>query len=272
MKYFVFFFLVIGFVRSEISERECIEARYQNLTLGSNEEAEFCEKIFQNFTTEFSNDIKERLTVKDNLTCILQSFNYYNISSLYLRGLTKHLISNRSHDENDAYEDDVDESINALLKAVKVLCTADRIYGNDFDTYFNSSRHQNNSMKGSLSELCIKKYFVDKKIVNPTLYSINPLLINVVNCSEIVLDLERMFEIPKDEDFKKNTFFGLSAANAQICTKEKFTEEHVLENVYWLKFVETMVLTQQQIDELRSKYIKLMTSSVKFLLLCIKEI
>ena len=270
MKIFVFMFLIISFARSEISERKCIESRYQNKNLGSTVESEFCEKIFQNFTREFTNDIMEQLTNEDNQTCILQAFDHYKIPGLYLRGLIKHLYHNRP--DNDVYEDDVDESKEALLKAVKVLCTADKKYGSDFDSHFNNSHNQNNSSGDSHSELCIKKYFYDKKIINPAAYNINPLSINVTNCGEILKELEESFQIPADDDEKINTFFGLSAVNAQRCTKEKFAEAKVLQNIYALEIVEKLILTKQQIEEQRAKYIKLMTSSVKFLLDCIKEI
>lgn len=269
MKIFIFALLYFGFARSEISERKCIELRYQNKNRDSREDADFCEKIFQNFSAEFTTDIIDRLTNQDNHTCIMKTFDYYNINALYLRGLIKHLYHNRP--ENDAYEDDVDESKHALLKAVKVLCSADKKFGNDFDRNFNSSKNQHNSSENSHSELCIKKYFIDQKIIDPIAYNINPLII-ATSCVQEFADLEESFQILDDEDARINTFFGLSAVNAQKCTKVKFAEERVLQNIYSLQIVEKLVLTQLQVEELRSKYIRLMTSSVKFLLDCIKEI
>lgn len=269
MNIYFFVFLLIGFAKSEISERRCIEARYQNKRVGSNENENFCEKMFQNFTTEFKSDVMARLTSEDNQTCILQTFDSYNITALYLKGLTRHLYLNRP--DIDAYEDDVDESISALLKAVKVLCTADKKYGIDFDRHFYDSS-KNKSMGASHSELCTKKYLFDKKIIDPVAYSINPTSINVTGCGETYNELEETFKIPDDGDANKNTFFGLSAVNAQRCTKEKFAEEKVLHKIYSLQVIQTFILSPQQIDELRSKYIKLMTMTVQFLLDCIKEI
>lgn len=267
MKLLICVFFLISFARSEISERSCVENYYENKNIGVRADADFCQILFQNFTTEFTDDIKDRVKIGNNRKCILDTFNQYNITGLYLRGLIKHLYNNRP--ENDAYEDDVDESKDVVIRAATVLCTADKKYGNDFDKNFRSF---NNESEDSHSEKCMKKYFIDKKIIDPTQYNIDPPAIDEMSCGTVNENLDRSLQIADADDVQKNTFFGLSAMNAQRCTKEKFRDEKVLENIYSLQIIEKLNLSQQQIEMLRLNYIKLMTASVKFLLDCMREI
>lgn len=269
MKILVFVcFVFFAFATSEISEWKCIESVHQKVKLNSGD-AVICDKLIKNFTTEFTNDILYRLKAEDDQACILKTFDHYNISSLYLRGLIKHLYNHSPN--NDDYENDVDESQTALLTAVKVLCTADSKYGEAFDAYFNSAQKQAAS-SSSHSDLCIRKYFFDKKIIDAAQYNINPLLINATNCGEVIVELEQSFDIPDDPNEKMNTFFGLPAAKAHECTKRKFAEEKILQNLYSFQIIENFELTQQQIKQLRSKFIEWTTSGVRFLMSCVNEI
>lgn len=226
-----------------------------------------CEKLFKNYTTEFKNDIIERLKAEDDQTCIMKTFGQYNITALYLRGLIKHLYNHSPN--NDAYEDDVDESISSLLTAVKVLCTADSKYGEAFDAHFGSVQKHAAS---SHPDLCRKKYFFDKKIIDAAEYNINPSLINATNCGEVIVELEQFFEIPDDPNEKMNTFFGLPAAKAHECTKQKFAQEKVLQKLYSFQIIENFELSPQQIKQLRLKFIDWTTSGVRFLMSCVNEI
>lgn len=270
MKISVLVFLVLSFglglATSEISDRKCIESSYRKVKLSSPDSV-ICDKLFKNFTTDFTNDMKNRLNAEDNQTCILNTLDQYNITALYLRGLIKHLYNHSPN--NDVYEDDVDESQTALLTAVKVLCTADSKYGEAFDEHFSSVQKKDAS---SHSDLCRKKYFFDKKIIDAAEYNIDPTLINATNCNEVIADLEETFDIPDDPNDQMNTFFGLPAVKAYECTKRKFAEEKVLQNLYSFQIIENFELTKEQINQLRSKFIDWTTSGVRFLMSCVNEI
>lgn len=227
-----------------------------------------CNILIGNITTEFRNDIMARMTKEDDLKCILNVFDRYNITELFLKGLEHHLGSNESN--IDAYETDVDESTSALFKSAKVLCTADNTFREGFDEFFNISNKHPRAEETN-EDRCVKKYFIDNNIFDPSEYNIDASSINANNCEQIVKGLEDSFNI-KDDDEEANTFYGLSAVKAFKCASDKYAEHKVVQNLYLLQILVKLDLNQVQIDNLRDNYVKFMTSSVRFLLECIKEI
>lgn len=210
-----------------------------------------------------------RLKAEDDQVCILKTFDAYNITELYLKGLSQHLHNVNAN--QTAYNQDVSESKDAFLNAAKVLCTADNKYSDDFNEYFTTSQRQKNNSETSHVELCTKKYFFDKKIIDPTEYNIDTSTLHPINCAATFKDLEENFSI-EDEDEKANTFFGLSAVKAQNCATERFAQEKVFQNLFAFQILVNLELSEEKISHLRSTYIKWMTSSVRFLLECVKEI
>lgn len=268
MKIFLFVCLAISGVASEISERQCIESLFHNVKLTSRSEIEACDKVKKNFTAEFTSNIMARLVAEDDQTCILRTFDQYHINDVYLKGLIRHLYNDKLN--NDEYEDDVDESVEALLKAVKVLCVAGNKYAKEFDESIESHK-QNNNTNDFDAELCARKYMFDKRIIDPAEYNVSP-IVNVTDCEKVYEGLEDSFSIHDDETQKPNTFFGLSATKAQDCTRQKFEKEKLLQKIFSFNVIVHFDLTNDQVKALRTKYVSWMSSSVRFLLECIKEI
>lgn len=209
-----------------------------------------------------------RMTPEDDPKCILKTFDEYNITELFLKGLEHHL---QSGDSNiDAYETDVDESTQAFLKSAKVLCTADETFREGFGEFFNMTNKQPRAEESN-KDRCVQKYFIDNNILVPSEYNIDASSINANNCGQIVKDLEDIFNM-KDEDEEANTFYGLSAVKAFKCASDKYAQHKVVQNLYLLQVLVKFDLNQKQTDNLRNNYVKWMTSSVRFLLECIKEI
>lgn len=269
MKIFILVCIAFGVVACRINPKKCFE----NYILGQHNtgDADKCDKILRDYAADFRNDIISRLKAEDDQTCILRIFDAHNITALYLKGLAQHLRLNKLN--QSAYEDDVDESKHALLNAAKVLCTADNKYSEDFNEYFRSShiRTRNKTSESSHTELCAKKYFIESKIIDVNEYNIDVPSINASSCAEAVAELNEAFQV-NEEDPALNTFFGLSAVDAQKCTNEKFAEEKIFQKLYSFQIIIKFDLTPEQVDQLRLKYIKWMTSSIRFLLECVKEI
>lgn len=238
------------------------------MKLTSRSDAAACEEILKGFTSEFTSNIMQRLIAQDDQTCILNTFAQYRIHEVYLKGLVSHLFNGKPN--NDEYEDDVDESIDALLKAVKVLCVANTKYSKEFDEGYESHKQNNNSNDFD-AELCVRKYMFDNKIIDPADYNVSP-VVDVTDCEKIIEGLEDSFKIRDDETQKPNTFFGLSATKAQDCTRRKFEEEKILQKIQSFNVIVHLGLTEAQVRQLRVKYVSWMTSSVRFLLECVKEI
>lgn len=269
MRILVFLCFAVCSGLCEFSNRECIKSYLDDARLTSVEDGAKCYRIFNKYKTDFTNDIMARLKAEDDQVCILKTFDAYNITELYLKGLSQHLHNVNAN--QTAYNQDVSESKDAFLNAAKVLCTADNKYSDDFNEYFTTSQRQKNNSETSHVELCTKKYFIDKKIIDPTEYNIDTSTLHPINCAATFKDLEENFSI-EDEDEKANTFFGLSAVKAQNCATERFAQEKVFQNLFAFQILVNLELSEEKISHLRSTYIKWMTSSVRFLLECVKEI
>lgn len=272
MKVFVFVCFAINVVVCAVSDKDCFEhyfpENYERVVHAG--KAVRCSVLIENYAIQFKSDITTRLAPSDDKNCILRVFDDYNITELYLRGLERHVLNDRKNP--DAYKSDVEESSDSLIMSAKVLCTADDKYGDDFNEYFNASLVQKANSEESHSENCVTKYLIDSNVIDSTEYNINVSSLNLTDCEEAIKDLQETFTVEDDEDEQANTFFGLSAVKAQKCTSQKFTEQKVLQNLYSFQIILNFNLSQSQVDRLRAKYIRWMSSSVRFLLECLKEI
>lgn len=260
--------LIVGFLISVAICDVTVHKCFTDHVLIHTGDALKCNILIGNITTEFRKDIVALMTAEDDQKCILNVFDHYNITELFLKGLEHHLKSNEPN--IDAYETDVDESTSALLKSAKVLCTADSTFRENFDEFFNMSvKHP--GADESNEDRCVKKYFIDSNLFDPSEYNVDVSSINANNCEEIVKGLEESFNM-KDDDEAANTFYGLSAVKAFKCASDKYAEHKVVQNLYLLQVLVKLDLSQKQINNLRDNYVKWMTSSVRFLLECIKEI
>lgn len=282
MKIFLIVALATGFVDSSAGERRynessyqgvkwtttCIDSSFNNVKLTSRSEARICQDILDDFTAMFKSNVLSRLRTEDDQPCIMMTFKLFHINDVHLKGLVRHLHFDLPN--NDEYEDDVDESIEALLKAVKVLCAANTRYAKEFDESYETHK-QNNNTNDFDAELCARKYMFDNKIIDPADYNVSP-IVNVVDCQKINEELDESFRIHDDETQTPNTFFGLSAKKAQDCMRRTYEEEKILQKIYSFNVIVHFGLTDAQRKDLRSKYISWMTSSVRVLLECIREI
>ena len=269
MKFLIIFGFVIGVVACEITERECVKNFVNHVEVTVNEDAQICENIFKNFTVEFTDDITSRLRPDDDKACILNKFDVYKISTVYLRGLIGHLHNGTATSED--YEDDVDESKHALINAVKVLCVAHDKYGEKFNTDFYSAKSEDKPDVNTM--MCIKKYLFEHNIINPADYNIDTSTVNAAHgCEETHKDLKDTFAMTDDKGDEPNTFFGLSASKALDCASRKFKSEKVFEKLYSFHVIIDFDLNVDQVNKLRDDFIKWNTSSVRFLLECIEEI
>lgn len=266
MKVILILCVFVGSICGDLVSRKsaCIESFYHKTKLGSPEDIQFCGNLFQNFTAEFTGDVMQRLTHRDDQKCILKKFEEYQINELYLKGLVSHLHNGTA--TSAAYEDDVDESVDSLLKAVKVLCAGGVRYEKEFENGFKEPR------SSDVSVLCGQKYFIEKNIINPADYNVDTSTFASLNCKDAYAHFNEMLKPIEDSNQDQNTFFGLSAVKAQECTARKFAEEKVLEKIFSFSVIVHLNMTPSQKDLLREKYVGWGLAGVRFLLECIKEI
>lgn len=264
---FLIILVVIVFAGSGESlsyDRECADLF---LTSNGNVSAGRCFRIIRQQTTEFQDDIKSRMSADDDKPCILKVLDDYDVVDLYLRGRALHTLGRSA--SQSGYEDDVDESKDALMKAAKALCVADNKHSEEFNDYFSK---RDSSTEISHEDACATKYLVDNNVIDPQEYNIPSSTLNVGNCNSVFEELRETFSEVKDEDSAANTFFGLSAVKAQDCSTKKFKDGKIFEKLFSFPLIIRYNLTQPQINKLKSDYTIWMTSSVRFLLECLKEI
>jgi hypothetical protein len=261
MNFFLLFCFIVHFSHCKLNEIDCIEG-FLNANQGiSNEE---CEKVVKKLSSEFLEDIRSQLSDEDSTTCILNVFDDYHITRLYFRGLVKHI---RNHTEK--YDEDVEESKDALVNAAKVLCTSDSKFDADFERLFNETKPSETNEY----ERCVQKYFIDEKIIDEEEFTFNSTGLNQTYCDQAHEELSKNFSVEDDEDEKSNTFFGLSAAKAQKCTNQKFTDLKVMQNIFKFQIIASYwSVTDAQKEKLRKSYVAARKSSVLHLFECMKEI
>ncbi|CRL04350.1 CLUMA_CG017443, isoform A [Clunio marinus] len=269
MNVLLLFFALIIFKCSADDELECFKILLeQPLNQQSNDaHSGKCLKVIRKHSKEFKSNVATRLSLDSSKTCVLNVLEEHDIVQIYLKGLAQH----RCHPtlEQSSYEEDVDESIDALLKAAKGVCTANDTHTQAFNHYLS---HREKPSEADHDELCAIKFFVDDKIIDAAAYNIDESTLNIEGCQSFIEDLKKSFKLEGDDHPESNTFFGLSAVNAQKCVTSKFKEEKVFEKLFAFSYIINFELTQSQIENLRYDYIKWMTSSVRFLFECMKEI
>lgn len=260
MRVFVLFCFAVNFAASEVKEIDCIESFVGQKSTESSE----CETVVGKLTTDFEARVKNQLTADDNQTCIMKVFDDYKISQLYLRGF-----ANQLRNPVEKYVEDVDESIDALMNAAKVICIDQATFSSDFDQLFNIAK----TSEPSMPEKCVLKYFIDENVIDEKNFNMNLSNLNETLCKGTVKELKENFSLLSDEDESSNTFFGLSASKAQVCTNQKFKEFKVVEKIFSFQIMSSYgEIEIAQKEKLRLKYIDARTSSVKFLFECMKDI
>jgi hypothetical protein len=186
------------------------------------------------------------------------------ITRLYLRGFVKHL-----RNRTEKYEEDVEESIDALVNAAKVVCTPRAKLDQDFEDLFNVTT----SEETSSHDKCVQKFFIDENLIDASDFNLNITGVNPTDCEGVNNEIKENISMFEDAEESTNTFFGLSATKAHQCSSQKFKENRVMEKIFLFQIIGSYgTVNEGRKEGLRMKYIDARTQSVKFLLECIKEI
>lgn len=220
--------------------------------------------VAANLSSEFIKNVKSRLNDEDDEPCVMRVFDEHNIVRLYLRGFNDHM-KNRT----EKYDEDVEESIDAFVNAAKVICIPKIKLDQDFDELFNET----SLPEVSNHDKCVQKYFIDEKLIDASDFNLNISGVNTSYCEEIVSEIKENISMFEDAEESTNTFFGLSATKAHECSSQKFKAGRVMERIFLFQIIGSFgEVNDEKKEVLRSKYIETRTSSVRFLLDCIKEI
>lgn len=250
MKVFIWFCFSVNFIHCENNFAQNTEGEYAS--------------VAANLSTEFLKNVKSRLNDEDNESCVMKVFDDHNIIRLYLRGFNDHM-KNRT----EKYDEDVEESIDAFVNAAKVICIPREKLNQDFEELFNET----SLPEVSNHDKCVQKYFIDEKLINASDFNLTISGVNTSYCEEIVNEIKENISMFEDAEESTNTFFGLSATKAHECSSLKFKDGRVMERIFLFQIIGSFgVVSNEKKEELRSNYIETRTSSVRFLLDCIKEI
>lgn len=273
-------FLVINGVTSEqlenVSATQCIVKYLANISAINStssstvvaDSEEKCDKIIKTFDEAYEKDIVARLKAEDDQTCILKLFRDYKIFELFLKGFASHSLNITRVSDFNA---EAKETTSDILKAVQAICTAHERYGKMFNDSLESLRNSNEAIVDSSTQLCIKKYYFENRILDPVAYKVDVSEINATDCDLVVMELDKSSSntIEVDESL---TFYGLPSAAVQRCSNEKFVDQKVLLKLASFEVAVKLGLTKDQTNKLRSDYVTWMTANVRFLLECLEKL
>lgn len=253
-------YCVVGYLKDLNAVKITLDAQ-------NNPEAkEKCGVIIRNLTEVYENDIMARLKMEDDMDCIMEIFRSHNVSDIYLKGLAFHAknLTNVSDYKKEALE-----TTNDILKAVQTICTADERFGKMFNDSLESHRENVEQIVDPSTQLCLKKYYFEKKIIDPVEFNIDVSTINATGCTDIVNELDTAIALDIDESL---TFYGLPSVEVQKCSNKKFVDEKVVLRLTSFEVAVRLSLSESQEIKLRSEYIKWMTANVRFLLDCLETL
>lgn len=275
---FILILASVNFGTSENStEIECIvsylndahvlkSADFVNLT--NNKKNENCDSFVNFFMITFNNSITTQLQKDDNKTCIHDLLIQHRIFDFYLKGLVYHTFNLTL--VLDFYKE-ASETTSDILKAIQSLCTAEERYGKIFDESLIARNENIHDIVDSSTQLCVKKYYLENKILDPSEYNIDVSAIHATNCEEIVMELDDVASHGLDIE-KDSTLYGLPSVDVQKCNNRKFVDEKVLLKLASFNVAIRLDLSKEQEKNLKSDYINWMTANVRFLLKCLERL
>jgi hypothetical protein len=223
-----------------------------------------CQNIIGKSQENFNKNIISQLSHEDDQNCIIENFNRYKIHNLYLKGKIyyehhKTAIKNFTRDASESTAD--------ILREIKGICTADKIYGMEFN---NSLKGREKVTKNSSIQNCLQKYFFERKILAPNEFGVDATKIKVNNfCEEIFTELES----PAPHDIDPNALiYGLPSHRSQKCFFEKLEIENYLLKIASFGVALNMDLTENLIEKLRRRFIETRVLNFKFLLQCLEKV
>jgi hypothetical protein len=236
-----------------------------------NIECDNCEtgivNILRIFRAKFNKEIRDRLTVDDNETCILNLFEEHEIFTLYLKGFTHRSLElsqvKRSFKETAA------ESTAKILWPVQMYgACAVQMYGSILNGTVNSFRLAKSRNLNETLYKCLKKHAFDEKIID--LEEFNVPEINATHCQLLLKDFNDI--LTKITDFDETeTIYGLSSVNADKCIFRGSLEEKFALLIAMFGLAFKLDLTEEQELKVRYELVKAMKMNVNFLLTCLQK-
>lgn len=244
MKVFILICVILAGVNSEKAEGDCI-LNYLN---NPEKVAEACEKQIKNYTAEFYDEVKNTFEPGYNQSCILGSFKDFKITDLYLKGLQVHQSTKSDVTE---FKESVKVTIRKFLQMFLYRCNV----ADDLETVFDDTKFtQQQKMSDLHLTQCQKVYLIEKKIIDPVEFNIDPSSIKVTKCDQINADLERA--VKSIENAETDEVFGLKDDAAKKCAFEKSTKyDWVLKKISF-QVIATFDISNEKREDLRMKFIE----------------
>lgn len=226
----------------------------------------YCDSVIKTRKDTFDRDIFARLTAEDDQSCIIEKFNRYKIHNLFLKGkiyveYRKTAIKNFTKEASESTAD--------ILQQIKQICTADKLFGMEFN---NSLKHREKSRPAAKNlpiQNCLKKYFFEKKILDATEFEVDVSSIDATDCEEIYNELESA----APDDIEPNSLvYGLPSFRSQKCFFDKLQSENHLLRMASFGVALYMDLNTELIEKLRTRFIETRKLNLTFLLECLEKV
>lgn len=225
-----------------------------------------CQNVIRKSKEDFEVDIFARLTAEDNQNCIIDNINRYGIHNLFLKGKIYY-----EHQKTAVknFTKEVLETTHDALKAIKEICTADKVYGMDFDKSLKGRKKLRPTSTNSLMQKCMKKYFFGKNILNAEEFGIDVSTLDDMNCELIFDALDAPSPLPIDPN---SLFYGLPTLRSQECINDKMQRDNYILKASSFGVAFYMDLSEELIAKLRERFIQTNVTNTKNLLECLEKV
>ena len=246
MKVFILIYVVVSIADAEKAESDCI-SNFFKVVKTSEKLTNSCENQIKNYTDVFDSEVKATFEPNYNKTCILDSFKYFRITDLYLKGLQAH--QSTKSDKND-FNENVKMTIRKFLQMFLYRCNV----ADELETVFDDAKF---SQQQKMSDLhltqCQKVYLIERKIIDPLEFNLDTSTVKPTKCEQINADLNRAVKSIETAD--SDEVFGLNDDLARKCALEKSAKNDWVLKKISFQVIATFDISNEKREELRAKFI-----------------
>lgn len=246
MKVFILICAFVSIVHAEKVGSDCI-SNFLKALKTSEKLTSLCENQIKNYTDVFDNEVKATFEPNYNKTCILDSFKYFRITDLYLKGLRAH---QSTKSDNNEFNENVKMTIRKFLQMFLYRCNV----ADELETVFDDDKF---SQQQKLSDLhltqCQKVYLIERNIIDPVEFKLDLSTVKPTKCDQINADLNRAVKSIETAD--SDDVFGLNDDPARKCALKKSTINNWVLKKISFQVIATFDLSNEKREELRAKFI-----------------
>lgn len=261
MKFLFFVSLLLVATDAKLSEQEqhCVDFAFENKTLVSPDDINFCKKFFKDqkalFRAEFDGEFTcadDRKDACDSVNrikdCFMKNFDNHRFGDLYVTGLISHL--HRKANESEVEDEFINDSYHsALIRSKKIVKTVVRYSEaacvSNTTKQTNLQRLINKSKRLFVEEIaCLRRYAFEKNIIDPADYGFDVSNLTSFDCELAfeILDKKMTAVIPN----KPIAFLGVNDPAISDCENRPEFARMFNEALLKIRVMSTFDLSSEQ--------------------------